>query len=104
LQRRRGQEQEAKRTESFVSDVEVALQRHRSDTLTLAQAAEETGYSKEHLGRMVREGKISNAGEKHSPRVHRGDLPQKISLSSPSPDSHLSREQIVRSVITTRSK
>lgn len=51
---------------------ECALQ-----TLTLAEAAEASGYSQSHLGRMVAEGKIENAGERGSPRVRRGDLPRR---------------------------
>jgi hypothetical protein len=98
LQRRRGQEQDAIRTESFIEDVLEARARHLGQLMTLQEGAEECGYSKAHLGRMVRNGSISNAGKKHAPRVLRRDLPTKLALSPPQPVSDLSSEQIVRSV------
>jgi len=100
LQRRRGQEQDAIRTESFIEDVLEARARHLGQLMTLQEGAEECGYSKAHLGRMVRDGSISNAGKKHAPRVLRKDLPTKLTLSPPEPVSDLSRTQIVCSAIT----
>jgi len=45
--------------------------------LDLPQAAAESGYSEGHIGRLVREGKIPNAGRRRSPRIRRADLPRK---------------------------
>ena len=45
------------------------------DDLTLAEAAQESGYSVDHLERLVREGKISNAGRRGKPMIRRSDLP-----------------------------
>ncbi len=50
-----------------------------SEALTLEAAATESGYSLDHLGRMIRDGKLANAGRKHAPRVRRCDLPRKPS-------------------------
>ncbi len=47
--------------------------------LHLRDAARESGYSADHLGRLVREGKIPNVGRPHAPRIRRGDLPRKAS-------------------------
>lgn len=45
--------------------------------LTLEQASSASGYSVDHLSRMVREGRIPNAGTKGRPRIRRADLPAK---------------------------
>ena len=37
--------------------------------LTLTQAAAACGYSADHLGRLVREGALTNYGRLHAPRV-----------------------------------
>lgn len=47
------------------------------ELLTLQAAAEESGYSADHLGRLVRDGKLANHGRSHVPRVRRGELPRK---------------------------
>ena len=47
--------------------------------LTLREAAARSGYSTGHLGRLVRQGKIPNAGQPRSPRVRVGDLPARPS-------------------------
>lgn len=57
--------------------VDCARTEWRNEALTPDQAAEETGYSAEHLRRKIRDGTIPNAGEEGSPRVLRKDLPRK---------------------------
>ena len=42
--------------------LEEALAAENDEVLTLQRAAAESGYSADHLGRLVREGKIPNAG------------------------------------------
>lgn len=45
--------------------------------LNLQEAARESGYSPHHLGRVVRQGKIANAGCENAPNIRRRDLPRK---------------------------
>ena len=45
------------------------------ELLTLQQAACTTGYHPETLGRLIRKGKIPNAGRRGRPRILRCDLP-----------------------------
>ena len=68
--------------------------------LTLKEASELGGYSEDHLGRLLREKKISNAGRKGAPRIRRADVPTKSGYVAPGASSpEVDREQIVRSVI-----
>jgi hypothetical protein len=45
--------------------------------LTLTLASQLSGYSADHLGRMVGDGKLTNYGRKGSPKLRLGDLPKK---------------------------
>jgi hypothetical protein len=78
LFRRRGQEDLANLTLSFVEDLEAALKEDDDQLLTLGEAAQVSGYSEDHLGRLVRDGKLVNVGRKHAPRIRRGDLPRRV--------------------------
>jgi hypothetical protein len=50
---------------------------HQTETLTLAQAAMETGYTADALSKQIRRGALPNLGSKSRPRVRRCDLPRK---------------------------
>jgi len=57
--------------------LEHSLRLAVDQVLTLPQAAAESGYSADHLARLVREQPALNAGRKHAPRIRRRDLPRK---------------------------
>src|SRR5690606_36206357 len=63
--------------EAAAEELERALQEAANEVLNLQQAAAESGYTADYLGRLVREGKIPNAGRKHAPKIRRRDLPRK---------------------------
>ena len=44
------------------------------ETLNLTEAAKRTDHSRDHIGRLVRKGKIPNVGRKYAPRVRYRDL------------------------------
>jgi hypothetical protein len=71
--------------------------------LTLTEAAHRSGYSREHLGRLVATGTIPNAGRPNAPRIRVADLPRKAGHLPPQQeDSQIagaSRRQIVRSIV-----
>ena len=58
-------------------EIGAALQVEGQRKLTLSEAAEVSNYSVEHLGRMVRQGDIPNAGRKGKPAVRQSDLPRR---------------------------
>ena len=78
--RRRGAPQQAEALESCAEELEAALREHELEALTLQEAAEESGYSEEHLRRMVRDGTLPaqrNGGTRSHIRISRKDLPKK---------------------------
>ncbi len=97
LFRRRGLHQAADVAESYAADLEAAVHAYERTTLTLTEAATESGYSASHLGRMVRDGTIPNAGRANAPRIAMKDLPRR--LANPGDQGHLDRTQIVRLAI-----
>lgn len=63
--------------EAAAEELERALQEAANEVLNLQQAAAESGYTADYLGRLVREGKIPNAGRPYAPKIRRADLPRK---------------------------
>lgn len=94
---RHGHDREAERLRQQAEEVEHALRRRRSEMLTVAEAAEESGYSEKHLRRLVREGKLEAerpGGDGGRILLPRGALPRKASgdAAGPSPvERHLKR-------------
>jgi hypothetical protein len=85
--------------ELHAGDVERALREGNEETLSLTEAARESGFSAGHLGRLVRDGRLTNYGRPDAPRVARGELPVKTSpLTKSAPSDQLSRRRIARAV------
>jgi excisionase family DNA binding protein len=61
--------------EEVLADFEELLSARDQETVTLTEAAELTGYSRDHLGRLIRSGRIRNVGRKHRPLLLVRDLP-----------------------------
>lgn len=101
--RRYGAEHAVATLEACADDLEEWCREWDLEALTLEEAARESGYSHDHLSRLLRNGTLPNAGESGSPRIHRRNLPRKpghtagreIRLSNPLP----SRTQMARSVV-----
>jgi len=64
--------------EHAADELAGALRAEADAPLTLGEASRESGYAVETLAKLLREGRIPNAGRKHAPRIRRGDLPLKI--------------------------
>jgi len=75
-----GDEGRARTLEWAANKIEQALRDQSDDRLTLAEAAEASGYHPDSLARMVRDGQIPDLrppGSKGMIRIRRGDLPIK---------------------------
>lgn len=85
----------AKAWEMAAEELEQALRTFRDEALTLTQAAAESGYTAGHLGQLVKQGKIPNAGRPNAPLIRRAELPTKSGLGRPRRNpSKLDRERI----------
>lgn len=93
-----GSDASARAIEHCADDLENALRAESTETLTLQQAASESGYSVDHLSRLVRRGGIPNAGRKHAPAIRRADLPRKAGTLPPRVAVGISKAQIAQSV------
>ncbi len=86
---------------SVVSSLREIRQASLERTLSLTEAAQETGYSPKQVSRWLKSGQIENAGSKVAPRVRRRDLlhRRKRPLPRPSPVRIVeSAQDIARSV------
>lgn len=61
----------------LLADVEAVFRDQSEAPLTLTEGSRRSGYSVDHLAKMIREGKLRNIGRKGSPRIRAGDLPRK---------------------------
>jgi len=81
--RSEGDEHAARIYEICANRVETYERERALECLTLNEAAGESGFSVSHLGRLVSEGRVPNAGERYSPRIRREDLPRKPGACGP---------------------
>jgi hypothetical protein len=63
--------------EQAADALDVALAAEQGALLTLREGARLSGYSADHLSRLLRQGHIPNAGRPHAPRIRRADLPRR---------------------------
>jgi len=84
-QRSLGADAQARTLEYCADQLAASFRRRDEEVLSLQRAAKESGYSADHLGRLVREGKIRNSGRKSRPMIRRVDLPVKSSKAKEVP-------------------
>ena len=59
-------------------ELEETIRSADEEKLTLAVASTESGYAARTLREKLAKGEIPNAGQKHRPRIRRGDLPRRV--------------------------
>lgn len=86
--------------EQLANELDAALAAWELSPLTISEASELSGYTEDHLRRLVRRDHIPNAGRQNSPRIFRKDLPIKpLSRDGSGAENSIdSKEQIARSV------
>jgi hypothetical protein len=65
--------------EQAARELEESMRAMEGETLTLARASRESGYSADHLRHLVASSQLPNAGRKGAPRIARKDLPKRAS-------------------------
>ncbi len=79
-----GDDARARALEWAALRVEQAIRERDDERLTLTEAAARSGYSADHVARLVRDGRLPNVGRHGAPRVRAGDLPSRPGPASPS--------------------
>jgi hypothetical protein len=67
----------ARIVDEFVADLQALESEESNQLLSLRRASELSGYSSEHLARLVRAGTVPNAGRRNKPLIRLRDLPRK---------------------------
>ena len=105
-QRRLGADAQARILEFCADELTAAFHGAGEELLSLHRAAHESGYSADHLGRMIREGRIPNSGRKAKPLIRRKDLPVKASRMKkepcPKPRSDYVSDRLFRDIIHSK--
>ncbi len=71
--------------DELLADFQSVARDEGTELLNLTQAALRCGFSPDSLGRMLRDGRLTNWGRKGSPRVRAADLPRKPLRLRPRP-------------------
>lgn len=61
--------------------IEDRARAYALQSLSVSQASEETGFTQDHLYRLIKTGQIEDVGTGSSRRIRRADLPRKASTS-----------------------
>ncbi len=89
--------------EMFLDDLNTLRFSKDVQMLTLTDAADISGYTRQYLSRLIRAGKLRNYGRPRAPRVRPDELPRKPGhlpeTTDPEHVSLTSRGQVVRSVL-----
>lgn len=96
----------ARAFEQAARELETALGAEGDDLLTLTEAARVSGYSADHLGRLLKRGSIPNAGRAHAPRIRRADLPRRAGRLPCEPAGPMltSAGQVARAVVSSENR
>lgn len=73
----------AKLLGELLADLEAV--EHSDTPVSLSIAAAQSGYSADHLSRLIRSGKLRDYGRKHAPRVRLSETPTKPRLAVSGP-------------------
>jgi hypothetical protein len=83
LYRRDGVDSLARMAERHAAELDAALRAGGDAVLSAREAARVSGYSADHLHRLVKAGRLTDYGRAHAPRYRRADLPSKPGRSLP---------------------
>ncbi len=102
-QRDLGADPQARTLEWCADTLEGSLQDGEDELLNLQEAGAISGYSRRHLGRLMKAGAIPNSGTPDSPRLLRSDLPRKPGhgIAPPRPEAASSIVQVARVIATS---
>lgn len=94
-----GADELATAAELHADALEERLRAWRLEALSPVQAAEESGYTADHLRRLIRQERVPNAGDDASPKIRRQDLPRKPGHGDPPRRPVASRSRVASTVL-----
>jgi hypothetical protein len=71
----------ARMIDAFLADLRDLRETEDDERVTLSVAAAISGYSKDHLARLIRKGILPNSGRRHRPLLLRKHVPKKPNTS-----------------------
>ncbi|HYH80908.1 MAG TPA: hypothetical protein VEX86_13995 [Longimicrobium sp.] len=77
LLRKYGAEKQAAVLEQCAAEVEAEREKREAARISLDDAVQLTGFSRSHLRRLWRTGKVRQLGTQENPEFHAADLPRK---------------------------
>ncbi|MDB4950436.1 MAG: hypothetical protein JWM27_3085 [Gemmatimonadetes bacterium] len=80
--RKYGADHQAAVLEQCASEIESERQRCETGTISLDEAVELTGFSRSHLRRLWRTGKVRQLGTQRNPEFNAADLPKKTGYNA----------------------
>ena len=85
---------------SFADEIEARALTPALEELSLRDAAEESGYTRSHLKRLLREQAIPNSGNEGETRILRSHLPKKPGqgVAPPVHSGPITRTQVARAI------
>jgi hypothetical protein len=99
--------QQAEWLEDRGAELEAVLEGQNGDLVSLVEGARLSGYTADHLGRLVRRGVLQNFGRLNAPKVRRGDLPRKLTLPGRHANPQLvgaSKRQVAQAILTSKER
>lgn len=94
----------AQALEKAAEELDAALRTGSGELMTLTDAATASGYSADHIGRLVRTRAIPNHGRRNAPRVRLADLPLKAGAlpAAPELNQFLDTRRIALGVVNSK--
>ena len=98
-----GDERGALMYTKLAEELEEALRDSDGALLTLAEASRRSGYSADHLARLIKQGALRDYGRKHAPLVRETELPKKprSPALTAATNGRISKSQIARAVVSS---
>lgn len=106
LRSRFGEHHATKTMQTLADELLECIEAAQGRLLNLKEAAGVSGYSDDHLGRLVRSGDIVNSGRPNAPKIALRDLPMKPGHLHPTPVlrevTPASAKRIARSIVSPK--
>ncbi|HET6230472.1 MAG TPA: hypothetical protein VFE05_10425 [Longimicrobiaceae bacterium] len=101
-----GHDHTADVVERMAAELEADTRTTEAARIGMAEAVERTGYTRGHLRRLIRDGKLRNVGSEEEPLLLPSELPRKPALSLAKMGDEMvdSKTQVIRAVVAGKQR